>query len=82
MEDKDFKNKNSDEKEPDKNKISPISLSLELGYIIAIPIVVFGLLGRLIDKKLESTPIFLLAGILLAIISSSIGIYRKMKKIL
>lgn len=64
------------------DSFSPLSLALELGYVIAIPIVVFGLLGRFLDKKFDSSPVLLLAGILVSIIVSSIGIYSKVRKII
>lgn len=64
------------------NNFSPFSLAFELGYIIAIPIVALGLLGRILDKKFDSSPVLLLVGIFLSIILSSFGIYRKVKKII
>lgn len=71
----------------DETKKSPqlfnaLSLAWELGYIIAIPIVVLGFGGALLDKKYATSPLFLLTGILLSILISSIGIYRKAKTIL
>lgn len=59
-----------------------LSLAWELGYIIAGPLVVLAFLGRFLDKKYESSPIFLLSGILLAIVVSSIMVFRKTKKIM
>lgn len=61
---------------------SALALAWELGYTIAIPIVIFAIGGRFLDKKLGSSPIFLLLGILLALIISGIGIYRKTMKIM
>lgn len=57
-------------------------LSWELGYTIAIPIVLFALLGRWADKTLNTSPWFLLAGILVSIVASSAIVYRKVSKIL
>lgn len=59
------------------NKVSVFSLAFELGYMVAIPIVVFALLGRLIDKKLDSSPWFLLLGIIISIIVSTYWVYKK-----
>jgi F0F1-type ATP synthase assembly protein I len=68
---------------PDSSKkIKVWSLAFELGYSIAIPIVVFALIGRFIDKYLNTSPIFLLAGIIVSIFVSSFMILRKMKEIL
>lgn len=61
---------------------SALALAWELGYTIAIPIVIFAIGGRFLDKKLGSSPIFLLLGILLALVVSGIGVYRKTIKIL
>lgn len=57
-------------------------LAWELGYTIAIPIVVFALVGRYADKALGTSPWMLLAGIVISIIISSALVYRKVKKIL
>jgi F0F1-type ATP synthase assembly protein I len=56
---------------------SVFSLALELGYIVAIPIVVLALAGRWIDKKLDSAPWFLLLGIVISIIISTYLVYKK-----
>lgn len=59
------------------DKVSVFSLALELGYMVAIPIVAFALVGRLIDKKLDSSPWFLLLGIIISIVVSTYWIYKK-----
>lgn len=74
--------KDKDNSQNNQEKFSPFSLAFELGYTIAIPIVALGLVGRLLDKKFDSSPVLLLAGILLSIIISSIGIYKKVVKII
>lgn len=68
MTDKDVKNDSS---------WSAVSLAWELGYSIAVPLVIFALIGRLLDKKLGTSPWLLLIGILIAIISSSYIVYKK-----
>ncbi|MDP3245090.1 MAG: AtpZ/AtpI family protein [bacterium] len=69
-------------KEGNDGVFSALSLAWELGYTIAIPIVVFALLGRLIDKWLGTSPWLLLIGIFLSIIISSYGVYFKVIKII
>lgn len=59
-----------------------LGLAWELGYTIAIPIVAFALLGRFADKKFDTSPFLLLAGILFSIIISSWVIYKKVSKII
>ena len=61
---------------------SALALAWELGYTIAIPIVIFAIGGRFLDKKFGSSPILLLLGILLALIISSVGVYRKTMKVM
>jgi len=58
-----------------------ISLVFEMGYTIAIPIVIFALGGRYLDRKLNSSPLFLLVGIFFALVSTGFLVYRKIKKI-
>gem|GEM_PF-1254777 len=61
---------------------SALKLSFELGYTIAIPIVVLALVGRLLDKKFETSPWLLIAGILLSLVVASVGLVVKFGKIL
>ncbi len=57
-----------------------ISLSFELGYIIAIPLVILGLLGRWLDARMQNEfPMFTLIGIVLAIAATTTWITKKVK---
>lgn len=53
----------------------------ELGFIIAIPLIVTILAGIWLDKKFNTTPFFIIVGILLSITTSSIAIGRKIKQL-
>ena len=64
------------------NFYKTISLAWELGYTIAVPLVVFAFLGRFLDKKYESSPIVLLSGIFLAMMISGFLVFKKTKKIM
>ena len=59
-----------------------MSLAWELGYVIAIPIAVLGFAGAYADRYFKSSPIFLLTGVFLSILISTIGIIKKAKEIL
>lgn len=61
---------------------SALGLAWQLGYTIAIPLVVFALVGRFVDKYFNTSPIFLLLGIFISIIASSWMIYKKVAKLL
>ncbi|MBU4453354.1 AtpZ/AtpI family protein [Patescibacteria group bacterium] len=54
-----------------------MSLAGQLGYTITIPLVVLALVGRFLDKKYNSSPWFLLGGILLSLAITSIWITKK-----
>ncbi len=56
---------------------SALSLAWQLGYSIAIPLVLLALLGRLIDKKIGTSPWFLLTGVILSLVVSTILVYKK-----
>ena len=60
-----------------KKSFSVISLAWELGYLIAVPLVALTLGGRFLDKKLGTSPLILLVGVVLAIIISSYMVYKK-----
>jgi len=57
-------------------------LAWELGYTIAIPIVVLALAGRWADKYFKTEPWLLLSGIVVSIFISSFLVYRRVKDVL
>ena len=59
-----------------------VQLAWNLGFIIAIPAVVFGLLGAYLDKWLGSSPGFLLLGMGCALALSLFGIWKRIQQIL
>ena len=61
---------------------SALALAYELGILIAVPLVLFALGGRLVDRHFGTSPWFLLVGILLSILASSIAVARKATKIM
>ncbi len=60
---------------------SALSLAWELGYLIAIPAVLFGMGGAYLDKHLHMSPLFMIAGFLLAFTTSSVFVYRKVRSL-
>ena len=71
-----MKNNNTD------GQWSVFSLAMELGYTIAIPIVLFALVGRMLDKKFDTSPWLLLVGIFASILLTTWLVYRRMIKII
>lgn len=59
-----------------------LNLAWELGYTIAIPLVILALAGRWADQQFDTNPWLFLAGIILAIVSSSILLVRKFSQLL
>ncbi len=59
-----------------------LSLLGQLGYVIAIPLVILALIGRYIDKKYDASPWFLIAGMFLALIISTFWVYKKTAEIM
>jgi hypothetical protein len=51
-----------------KSMIFSFSLIGQIGFATALPLVIFGLFGRYLDGKLETTPYLFLTGILFATI--------------
>jgi hypothetical protein len=56
-----------------------ISIAFELGYIIALPVVALGLLGKYIDGRLGTEPWITLAGVGLAILTTTVWLTKKFK---
>jgi F0F1-type ATP synthase assembly protein I len=58
-----------------------LRFAFELGYLIAIPAVLFGFGGAYVDKYMHMSPLFFLVGMGLALILSAIGVFRKIREI-
>ncbi|MCA9388282.1 AtpZ/AtpI family protein [Candidatus Berkelbacteria bacterium] len=58
-----------------------LSLVGKLGFVIALPAAVFAFGGAYLDKKLETTPLFILLGLGLAVLSSVVWVYKFVKSI-
>lgn len=52
----------------------------DFGATIAVPVVIFAVLGKWIDARVGTAPRFLITGFVLAAIISSVAIYRKAKR--
>jgi ATP synthase protein I len=71
------------QKPEEKNQVwYALSLAWQLGYSIAIPLVILALLGRFLDKRFGTSPWLLLAGVLLSLVISTFAVYFKTIKIL
>jgi len=57
-------------------------LAWGLGFQIAIPLVIFALLGRVLDNKFNTGPWLLLLGVLIAIVVTSLLVYKKVNGIM
>ena len=57
-------------------------LAWELGYSITIPLVLFALIGRLLDRRFVSAPLFLLVGLVLAVITTTSWLTMRLRKML
>lgn len=57
-------------------------LAFNLGYTIVTPILIFGIGGVFLDKKLDSFPLFVLIGFFLAMTSALTIVFMKMKEIM
>ena len=52
----------------------------DFGATIAVPVVMFVLLGQYLDEKYNKSPLFTILGFALAAVLSGMSIYKKAKK--
>jgi F0F1-type ATP synthase assembly protein I len=64
-------------KESKDSSWSALGFAWELGYSIIIPLVLFALGGRYLDKKLGTSPWLLISGMVISIVFTSIIVYKK-----
>jgi len=72
---------NKESKKEQSNLWFSLSVAGQLGWMIALPIVILAVVGRYLDHRFDSSPVLLLAGILLSIMISSWVVYFKVIKI-
>ncbi len=58
-----------------------LGLAWELGYVIALPLVIFALVGRWLDHRWGTSPLMILVGVVVAFIITSIWLATKLKEI-
>lgn len=66
---------------PALSQLKSLRLVWDLLFMVAVPTVVFALVGRALDSRWHTSPIFTLMGLFLALIVTSIIMYRKAKTI-
>jgi len=59
---------------------SALGFAWELGYSIVVPLVLFAMGGRYLDKKMGTSPWLLLGGLAISIVLTSIITYYKVIK--
>ena len=64
------------------NKWRMANLAMELGFIIALPLVAFALLGKWLDARYGTEPWLTVCGILIAIISTTVWLTRRFKEMI
>ena len=65
-----------------KNNNDIIKLGLGLGFRLALPLVVFAIGGRLLDKYFGTSPFLILSGILISLLLSFYLVYRELRQVL
>ena len=52
----------------------------DFGIAIAVPIIIFVIIGQWLDEKYAKTPLFTVLAFVLAIVLSGVSIYKKAKR--
>jgi hypothetical protein len=61
------------------DKWSLVGLAMDMGFIIALPLVVAAFLGKWLDNRFGTKPWLTLAGILVAIAITTVWMTKKLK---
>lgn len=59
-----------------------LGLVSQIGYLIAIPAALLGFGGAYLDKTFATSPLFVLAGLALALVLSTLAIWHRIKPLL
>jgi hypothetical protein len=75
-------NSSQNPKDPGLNKWRMVNLAMEMGFIIALPIVLLGFLGKWLDTKYGTEPWITLGAIAIAILTTSVWLTRRIKELI
>ena len=67
---------------PQLNKWTFVSLASQLAFIIALPLFIFGLVGKWLDNELGTKPWITLGGVLIAIAATTAWLTFRFKAML
>lgn len=62
------------------SKMQMLGLAWELGYVIALPLIFFGYIGKWVDSRFSTKPWFALLGVVIAITSTTIWLTRRIRE--
>ena len=63
-------------------KYKIVGLAFELGFIIALPLITFLLLGKYLDGRFNTNPFFKIAAVVLALTVTTVWLTRRFAEIL
>jgi len=66
----------------EKKMWSAYQLALNLGWMIVVPVVIFGIGGVVADKKWDCFPIFTVVGFIFSMTTALLTVYYKTKDII
>ncbi|HLC76485.1 MAG TPA: AtpZ/AtpI family protein [Candidatus Peribacterales bacterium] len=64
------------------NAFQMLGLVGEIGTMIAIPAVLFGFGGAYLDKSFGTSPLFVILGLAIALIASSLAVWHRIQTLL
>ena len=59
-----------------------LRLAGSLGFLIAVPAVIFGFSGAFVDRELGTSPLFLILGFALAFTISAVAVVREVREVI
>lgn len=65
----------------DKINFNALRFAWDLGFTVAVPLVLLLLLGLYLDRKFSTAPLFVLASVIFSVVISSFSIYRIVMKV-
>ena len=54
----------------------------QVGLLIILPLVIFALLGKLVDERTRTSPLFFFIGLLVALIIAGLLVWKKVNEII
>lgn len=74
--------KSKEDTTKEQSTVGALAFVWDVGYLTAIPVIIFAFGGRYLDMRYDASPWFLLCGLCISVLLSAYLVYKRMQRFL